>query len=151
MINLIKDGSSNVIAISPATASSYHDLVSGSFRLNVTQDYNQTSASLDIDKLPPVPVNTANKYLLFSVPSSEIPSASGFYSYDLVEGIYGSAIWAQVAETWGAADIDWNDGRPFLNRRTIDSGRVKNVGSDVVSFTSYGGGPQNGYYKTYNG
>lgn len=151
MINLIKDGSANVIAISPATASSYHDLVSGSFRLNVTQDYNQTSASLDLDKLPPVPLNSANKYLLFSLPSSEIPSASGFYSYDLEEGVRGSAIWAQVSENWGESTFAWNETGPFLLGKVIDSGRVKVVGSDVVSFTSYGGGPQNGYYKTYNG
>lgn len=151
MINLIKDGSTNVIAISPATASSYHDIASGSFRLDITQDYNQTSESIDLTKLPPVPVNTANKYLLFSLESSEIPSASGFYSYDLVEGITSTGIWSTTTETWGLADFKWNAEGAFTNDTTIDTGRVKVVGSDVVSFTSYGGGPQNGYYKTYNG
>jgi hypothetical protein len=55
MINLIKEGTSNTIAISPATASLYQDISSGSFRLDIVQDYDMSSASIDLDKLPPIP------------------------------------------------------------------------------------------------
>ena len=119
MINLIKEGTSNTIAISPATASIYHDLVSGSFRLNITQDYDLSSASIDLDKLAPVPAGYYNNYLLFSVPSSLIPSQSGNYSYVLVEGITGTGIWGNTTETFGLADFKWTDEGTFINDRQI--------------------------------
>ena len=99
MINLIKEGTSNTIAISPASASIYHDLTSGSFRLNITQDYDMSSASIDLGKLAPIPAGYYNNYLLFSVPSSLIPSQSGNYSYVLVEGITGTGIWGNMIVT----------------------------------------------------
>ena len=150
MINLIKEGTSNTIAISPATASIYHDLVSGSFRLNITQDYDMSSASLALGKLAPVPAGYYNNYLLFSVPSGLIPSQSGNYSYVLVEGITGTGIWGNTTETFGLADFKWTDEGTFINDRPIDSGRVRVVGLDNPSYLSYTGGPQDGQYTTYN-
>jgi len=150
MINLIKEGTSNTIAISPATASIYHDLVSGSFRLNITQDYDLSSASIDLDKLAPVPAGYYNNYLLFSVPSSLIPSQSGNYSYVLVEGITGTGIWGNTTETYGLADFRWDAEGTFINDRQIDSGRVRVVGLDDPSYLSYIGGPQEGQYTTYH-
>ena len=150
MFNLIKDGTSNTFAINPATSSNYWDLVSGSFRLNITQDYDQSSGSLDLDKLPPIPQGYYSNYLLFSVASSKIPSSSGNYSYTLTEGIFGSAIWRQVSETWGAADFKWNDGRPFLSQRNLDTGRLRVVGTDVPSYITYTGADQDGQYTTYH-
>ena len=150
MINLIKEGTSNTIAISPATASIYHDLVSGSFRLNITQDYDMSSASIDLGKLAPIPAGYYNNYLLFSVPSSLIPSQSGNYTYVLVEGITGTGIWGNTTETFGLADFRWDAEGTFINDRPIDSGRVRVVGSDDPSYLSYTGGPQDGQYTTYH-
>jgi len=151
MINLIKEGTSNTFAISPASASLYQDLASGSFELDITQDYDQVSSSLSLTKLPPIPAGYYNNYLLFSVNSSDIPSSSGFYSYELVEGIAGAAaIWNTTAETWIAADFAWNATEIVTNKRTIDSGRVKVVGTDKPSYISYTGGDQDGQYTTYH-
>jgi len=150
MFNLIKDGTSNTFAINPATSSNYLDLVSGAFELNITQDYDQSSGSFYIDKLPPIPQGYYSNYLLFSVASSLIPSASGNYSYTLTEGIFGSAIWRQVSETWGAADFKWSDGRPFLSQRSLDTGRLRVVGTDVPSYITYTDADQDGQYTTYH-
>ncbi len=150
MINLIKEGTSNTIAISPATASIYHDLVSGSFRLNITQDYDMSSASLALGKLAPVPAGYYNNYLLFSVASSLIPSQSGNYSYVLVEGITGTGIWGNTVEEFGLADFKWTDEGTFISDRPIDSGRARVVGSDNPSYLSYTDAPQDGQYTTYH-
>lgn len=151
MLNLIKPGTTtNVLAISPLSSSLYHDTVSGSFKLNITQDYNQTSASLNLDKLAPVPQNSLGRYLLFSVTSTQIPSASGMYTYNLVEGITGTGVWANTTEQWGAADFKWNAEGAFQSDRVIDSGRVKVQGSDEVPNSYYNGGPQYGAYSTYS-
>lgn len=150
MINLIKEGTSNTIAISPATASLYHDLVSGSFRLNIVQDYDLSSASIDLGKLPPIPAGYYNNYLLFSVPSSLIPSQSGYYTYTLVEGIRGTGIWANTTEQWGLADFKWNAEGTFESDRNIDTGRAKVVGLDNPSYISYTGAEQDGQYTTYH-
>jgi hypothetical protein len=151
MINLIKEGTSNTFAVSPASASLYHSLASGSFELDITQDYDQVSSSLQLAKLPPIPAGYYNNYLLFSVASSAIPSSSGFYSYNLVEGIAGAgAIWGTTATTFGAADFTWNASQIVDQKRTIDSGRVKVVGTDKPSYISYTGGNQDGQYTTYH-
>lgn len=150
MINLIKDGTSNTFAINPATSSIYHDLVSGSFRLNITQDYDQSSGSLDLDKLPPIPQGYYSNYLLFSVASSLIPSASGNYSYTLVEGIRSTGIWVQQSETFAEADFKWNDEGGFISDRNLDTGRVRVVGTDVPSYITYTDADQDGQYTTYH-
>ena len=151
MINLIKEGTTNSIAISPISKSIYHDLASGSFELDITQDYDQSSGSLALTKLPPVPAGYYSNYLLFSVASSAIPSSSGFYTYELVEGIAGaSAIWSSTATTFGAADFNWDASQIVDNKRTIDTGRLKVVGTDKPSYISYTGGNQDGQYTTYN-
>ena len=151
MINLIKEGTTNSIAISPLSASIYHDLASGSFELDITQDYDQSSGSLALTKLPPVPAGYYSNYLLFSVASSAVPSRSGFYTYELVEGLAGaSAIWSTTATTFGAADFIWDASQIVDNKRTIDTGRLKVVGTDKPSYISYTGGNQDGQYTTYN-
>jgi len=150
MINLIKEGTSNTIAISPATSSIYQDISSGSFRLDIVQDYDMSSASIDLDKLPPIPAGYYNNYLLFSVPSSLIPSQSGNYTYTLVEGITGTGVWANTSEQWGLADFKWSDEGAFQSDRNIDTGRVRVVGLDNPSYISYTGAEQDGQYTTYH-
>lgn len=151
MINLIKEGTTNTIAISPISQSIYHDLASGSFELDFTQDYDQSSGSIDLTKLAPVPAGYYNNYLLFSVQSSDVPAYSGFYTYGLVEGLSGAAaIWGTTTTTFGAADFAWNASQVVNNKRTIDTGRLKVVGTDKPSYISYTEANQDGQYTTYN-
>lgn len=150
MINLIKDGTSNTFAINPATSSIYQDSTSGSFRLSITQDYDQSSGSLDLTKLSSIPNGYYNNYLLFSVASSLIPSASGNYSYTLVEGIRSTGIWVQQTETFAQADFKWNDEGGFISDRNIDTGRLRVVGTDVPSYITYTDADQDGQYTTYH-
>jgi|11_taG_2_1085331.scaffolds.fasta_scaffold14315_2 hypothetical protein len=151
MINLIKEGTTNTIAISPATASIYHDLASGSFGLDISQDYDRSSGSLSLGKLPPVPAGYYNNYLLFSVTSADIPSSSGFYTYTLTEGIAGAAaIWGSTTDTFSAADFTWSASEVVSNKRNIDTGRLKVVGTDKPSYISYTEANQNGQYTTYH-
>jgi len=149
MINLVKEGTSNTFAISPATASLYHDLASGSFELDYTQDYDKSSGSLDLTKLPPIPAGYYNDYLLFSLPSSDIPARSGFYSYDLREYIAGTDVWSLVTSDWDDAEWKWSEGAKS-GLRTIDSGRVKILSTDQPTYVTYVGGDQDGQYTTYN-
>ena len=149
MINLIKEGTTNTIAISPATSSNYHDLASGSFELSIAQDYDRSSGSIDLTKLPPVPAGYYNNYLLFSVPSAEVPADSGFYTYTLNEYIAADDRWSQVSDDWSLASWKWSEGaRSGL--RSIDSGRLKVVGTDQPSYISYTDANQDGQYTTYN-
>ena len=151
MINLIKEGTTNTIAISPISRSLYHDLTSGSFELEYTQDYDQSSGSIDLTKLAPIPAGYYNNYLLFSLSSTNVPAYSGFYTYNLVEGIAGaSAIWNTTVSTWQAADFAWNASQIVSSKRTIDTGRVKVVGTDQPSYISYTEANQDGQYTTYN-
>lgn len=151
MINLIKEGTTNTIAISPISKSIYHDLASGSFELDITQDYDQSSGSISLSKLAPVPAGYYNNYLLFSLNSNNVPAYSGFYTYNLVEGIAGAAaIWQSTSNTWAAADFNWDATQVVSNKRTIDSGRLKVVGTDKPSYISYTEANQDGQYTTYN-
>jgi len=153
MLNLIKPGTTtNVLAIAPITASALHTNVSGSFTLNITQDYDLTSASLDLSKLDPVPQNSLGRYLLFGATSSEIPSASGMYTYGLEEKLLApAAIWGTTIQAFGLADYTWDSENVITLRKTIDTGRVKVEGDDAVTSTQYGGGPSvYGAYKTYS-
>ena len=151
MINLIKEGTTNTIAISPISQSNYHDLASGSFGLDISQDYDRSSGSLSLGKLPPVPAGYYNNYLLFSVTSADIPSSSGFYTYTLTEGIAGAAaIWGSTTTTFGAADFTWSASEVVSNKRNIDTGRLKVVGTDKPSYISYTEANQNGQYTTYH-
>ena len=151
MINLIKEGTSNTFAISPISQSLYFSLASGSFELDITQDYDQSSSSLALTKLPPIPAGYYNNYLLFSVNSSDIPSSSGFYTYNLVEGLAGAAaVWNTTAETWASADFNWNAASVVSSKRTKDTSRLKVVGTDKPSYISYTGGDQDGQYTTYH-
>lgn len=151
MINLIKEGTTNTIAISPISKSIYHDLASGSFELDFTQDYDQSSGSISLSKLAPIPAGYYNNYLLFSLASNDVPAYSGFYTYDLVEGIAGAAaIWQSTSDTWQAADFNWDATQVVSQKRTIDSGRLKVVGTDKPSYISYTEANQDGQYTTYN-
>ena len=149
MINLIKEGTINTIAISPISKSNYHDLASGSFELEISQDYDRATGSLDLTKLPPVPAGYYNNYLLFSVPSAEVPASSGFYTYTLIEYIAADDRWSTVTDDWSLASWKWSEGaRSGL--RSIDSGRLKVVGTDQPSYISYTDANQDGQYTTYN-
>ncbi len=149
MINLIKEGTSNTIAISPISQSLYHDLASGSFELDYTQDYDQSSGSIFLSKLPPVPAGYYNNYLLFSVTVGSIPDFSGFYTYDLQEYIAGPNVWSLVSTDWDDATWAWGSTSKF-NLRSIDQGRMKVVGTDEPSYIRYTDADQDGQYKTYH-
>ena len=149
MINLIKEGTTNTIAISPVSQSSYHSLASGSFELDFTQDYDKSSGSIDLTKLGSIPAGYYNNYLLFSLPSNNVPAYSGFYTYDLVEYIAGTDQWNQVEVEWSLAAWQWGEGSKS-GLRTIDTGRMKVVGTDQPSYISYTEANQDGQYTTYN-
>ena len=151
MINLIKEGTINTIAINPISSSLYHSLASGSFELDFTQDYDLSSGSINLSKLAPVPAGFYNNYLLFSLPSNDVPAYSGFYTYALVEGISGTAaIWQSTSDTWQAASFNWDAAQIVSQKRTIDTGRMKVVGTDQPSYISYTEANQDGQYTTYN-
>lgn len=150
MINLLKEGTVNTIAISPISRSLYFDLDSGSFELELIQDYDRSSGSLILNKLGPVPTQYYSNYLLFSVASSDIPAYSGFYTYNLKEGITGVPIvWETATQVWGTATETWSVGG-VSSKRTIDTGRAKVVGTDQPSYIRYVDTDQDGQYVTYH-
>tara|TARA_R110000868_G_scaffold147661_1_gene369228 strand:- start:350 stop:808 length:459 start_codon:yes stop_codon:yes gene_type:complete len=151
MLNLIKEGTTNTIAINPISSSFYFSLNSGSFNLNVTQDYDLSSGSLPLTKLAPIPAGYYNNYLLFSVPSATIPSYSGFYTAELEEYIEGpAAVWGTATFRFGEANFKWDADKTRQGVRTINTDRLKVVGTDQPSYISYTEANQDGQYTTYN-
>tara|TARA_R110000803_G_scaffold38300_3_gene82670 strand:- start:1212 stop:1652 length:441 start_codon:yes stop_codon:yes gene_type:complete len=144
MINLIKEGTTNTIAINPATAS-----IRTSFDLNLTQDYDLYSSSISLGLIGD-DTSVYNKYMVFALSSSAIPSASGMYTYQLEEYSAFNLKWNTAAENWIDEENEWSDSGGKNLERVIDTGRAKIVGTDTPTYGTYTGSASNtGAYITY--
>jgi len=144
MINLIKEGTSNTIAINPATAS-----IRSNWDLILTQDYDLYSSSISLGLIGD-DISVYNKYMVFGLSSSAIPSASGMYTYQLEEYSTASLIWNLAAENWIEEEALWSDSTGKNSERVIDTGRAKVVGTDTPTYGTYTGSASNtGAYITY--
>lgn len=137
------------ISVYPEYTASYVGNASASYTLDYVQDYDQSSGSLDLTLL-----NTPNKVdprLTFRLSKSQIPSASGFYTIQIKEGLADRRTWGSTNVKWSAADFEWSDTSPVAGDTILDTDRAWVSGSDVPAFTQYESPYETGTYTTYHG
>ena len=145
MINLIREGTSNTIAINPATAS-----IRSNWDLNLTQDYDLKSSSISLGAIGSETLDAFDKYMVFGLSSSAIPSASGMYTYELEEYSNTNLVWGQTYSEWKDEEALWSDSSGKSSERVIDTGRAKIIGTDTPTYGTYTGSASNkGAYITY--
>lgn len=137
------------INIWPEATSSYFSNPSGSFKLNYTQDYDQSSGSVSLTLL-----NTPSRVdprLEFSLDKSTLPTYTGNYTITITEGLVERKIWGSTSTQYSLASWKWSDTGPQTGINTLDTDRAWVSGSDVPSFKQYVSPDEIGAYSTYNG
>tara|TARA_R110000803_G_scaffold123413_1_gene191351 strand:+ start:4580 stop:5092 length:513 start_codon:yes stop_codon:yes gene_type:complete len=135
MVNFFKENATNTISIYPESSSLYYNNDSGSFEIQLTQDYDQSETSL-FPSLLNVPTQFSPR-LTLQVSSSEVPSYTGLYSLTLLEYINQQIEWAQQNTIWSATHLKWSDISYKSGSRTLDIDRAFVSGSDVPVFIQY--------------
>lgn len=138
MINLYYSSSGTLpIAVYPeVTASSYPiNTVSSSFSLEVVQEYDRSSGSLDLTL-----INIPNKVtprLVFSYNRNEVPQYSGQYNATVKETKLARRKWGTTHTQWSSATWKWSDVLSPSEVNVIDIDRAWVSGSDFASFDVY--------------
>ena len=151
MINLFYSSSgTGTIAVYPdVTASSYPiNTDSSSFSLEVVQEYDRSSGSLDLTL-----INVPNKFsprLVFNYSRNQVPQYSGQYTAYIKEGTSTRPVWGSTSTLWADADWKWGSTSVISNQSVIDTDRVWISGSDFTSPTQYVSPDENGTYTTYH-
>ena len=135
MVNFFKNNLTNTISIYPESGSLYFDSPSGSFEIQLTQDYDQS-----VTTLTPTLLNTPTQFsprLTLQVSSSEVPSYTGLYSLTLLEYIRQKSKWSEQNTIWSATHLKWSDVTFKTGLRNLDTDRAFVSGSDVPVFIQY--------------
>ena len=137
------------ISVYPEVTSSLASNPSASFKLNYAQDYDQSSGSLDLPLINTP--NRVNPRLTFRLTNETIPSASGFYTIEIEEGLVQRRTWSATDTKWSLANFEWSDTTPISGFTILDNDRAWISGSDNPAFTQYTSPQENGQYITYHG
>jgi hypothetical protein len=147
MINLTRAQTTNTIAIYPESASIYYNDPSGSFEIQVSQDYNRNTGSIT-----PLILNVPSAFsprLVFEILGTELPEESGLYTYTLQEFLSTTNTWIEQNTLWFLTDLQWSTGKDKSTERNLDIDRLAVSGSDTPSFNQYVSPEETGYYTTY--
>jgi len=134
MVNFFRNNATNTISIYPESGSLYFDNPSGSFEIQLTQDYDQSVTTLTATLL-----NTPNQFnprLTLQVPSAQVPYYTGLYSLVLNEYLDLQVKWSEANTKWSLTNRKWSD-RGEVGLRTLDIDRAFVSGSDVPVFIQY--------------
>ena len=148
MINLHKSGTTNTISIYPESGSIYYSSPSGSFSLELTQDYDQ-----NVTEVSATLINTPTEFnprLTLQISSSAIPSYSGLYTVKVNEYVALRPKWGNTHTKWFDAHWQWSQTQAVGNKRILDTDRAFVSGSDTPVFTQYASPDETGAYITYN-
>ena len=135
MLNFRKTGATNTVSIYPESSSIYFNDPSGTFQIQLTQDYDQSVSTLNATLL-----NTPTQFsprLTLQVNTVEVPSYTGLYSVEVVESIATRARWGETNVIWSQANWQWSSPTARYNERVIDIDRAFVSGSDVPVFIQY--------------
>ena len=146
MLQLNKSLATNIVAFYPDTPISASTT---QIRFSGSQDYNRSESIFDA-----IVTSSVNEtpYVIAEFSGSVLPSASGFYSYDVFElELGGARIWNLTNLQWQLANVTWNDSGSLVTANKLVSLRAFNSGSDVPVFTQYQSPDENGTYTTYLG
>jgi hypothetical protein len=146
MLQLNKSLATNIVAFYPDTPISASTT---QIRFSGSQDYDRSSSIFDATVSSSVDVTP---YVIAEFSGSLLPSASGFYSYDVFELVLGGApIWNLTTTQWQLTTTTWNSSGSLVTSDKLVSLRAFNSGSDVPVFTQYQSPDENGTYTTYLG
>jgi len=149
MINLHKQGTTNTISVYPESGSIYFNNPSGSFVLELTQDYDQSVTEVEAALL-----NTPTEYnprLTLQVSTTNVPSYTGLYTVKLIEKVTTrNTPWSGTHIKWMNAHTKWNTSGEINIERVLDTTRAFVSGSDVPVFKQYASPDETGAYITYN-
>lgn len=138
MINLYYSSSGQQhTAIWPeVTASEYPiNTASASFVLEVTQEYDRSSGSIDLTL-----ANTPNRYsprMVFSLNRSDVPQFSGQYNTQLIQYTSARPVWGSTERKWSLANWQWSSTFAPVSQSIIDQDRAWVSGSDFATFDVY--------------
>ncbi len=147
MLQLSKGLATNIVAFYPDVPISSS---ATQIRFSGSQDYDRSSSVFDavvtsnVDETP---------YVIAEFSGSLLPSASGFFSYDVFELEAGvPLIWNTTNTQWQLTTAIWNiaTGSATIGDKLV-SLRAFNSGSDIPVFTQYESPNENGTYITYLG
>lgn len=145
MLNLYTNVSTGSIAIWPATGSSTDSI----FSLELIHDMDLVSSSFSLT-LTNTPDNLS-EYYRFNYTGSNIPTASGQYTYNLKDDSSIQLKWSEVKDTWSGILSKWSSVQTGSgDTRNIDSGRAFVFGDNDPEFTNYVSDNEQGNYVTYN-
>jgi hypothetical protein len=135
MLNFYKTGLTNTVSIYPESSSLYFDNPSGSFQIELTQDYDQSVSTLDATLL-----NTPTQFsprLTLQVTTNQVPSYTGLYSVELKEFLKSSLKWIDANTIWSQTHRKWSAKDAIIGERLLDIDRAFVSGSDVPVFKQY--------------
>lgn len=146
MLNLYTNVSTGSIAIWPATGSGTGAILS--LELIHDMDLVSSSFSLTLTNTP----DNLSEYYRFNYSGSNIPTASGQYTYNLRDNLgSGQVRWFEAAQTFGASTYQWNNAFTASGvTQNIDTGRAFVFGTNDPTFTNYVSSNEQGNYVTYN-
>lgn len=118
-----------------------------SYKLNLTQDINLHSGSLDVVK-----INNPNRlstYLVLQYNGSNLPTGSGQYSYTLnLPDTIQAEIWGETTFTFGNANFKWGESATVTGSQLAE-GRAYVYGTNDPTFNNYTTDNEQGSYITY--
>ena len=135
MVNFFKNNLTNTISIYPESGSLYFDNPSGSFEIQLTQDYDQSVTTLTATLL-----NTPTQFsprLTLQVTSNQIPDYTGLYSLELKEYLAQHLKWSEANTIWSQTHRKWSQRDAITGERILDTDRAFVSGSDVPTFIQY--------------
>ena len=135
MVNFFKSGLTNTISIYPESGSLYFDNPSGSFEIQLTQDYDQS-----VTLLTPTLLNTPTQFsprLTLQVTTNQVPSYTGLYSLSLKEYLAQQLKWIEAHTIWSQTHRIWSQKDAITGERILDTDRAFVSGSDVPVFIQY--------------
>lgn len=147
MVNFYNHVPVGTHTIYPDTDPLYLSSPSGSFRVVLVQDLDNSTTELypTVTNQP----NTFTPRIIFNVPSGSLPHPMGQYTMYSYEGIYQSDLWNLIAEEWEMISSHWEDSL-IVNERLISIDRAWVQGVNGVPITMYTSTNQTGTYTTYN-
>jgi len=135
MVNFFKNAATNTVSIYPESSSLYYDNPSGSFEIELTQDYDQSVTTVTATLLN-VPTQFSPR-LTLQVTTNQVPSYTGLYSLSLKEYLAQQLKWIEAHTIWSQTHRIWSQKDAITGERILDTDRAFVSGSDVPVFIQY--------------
>lgn len=134
MINLKKDIPNNYLVVWPEVTASYAGRLATTYSLELTQDYDLSSSSLQMDLLNSP--NSVNPRLIFSLTGSIVPDQSGLYTAQVREVYQVRLRWSELHEKWAETQYKWGQVGEY-DDRVLETERATISGSDAPVYQVY--------------